>query len=119
MGESGPSPPKQACAANPKWPSTHEEPYSLCGVDWPPDVAPFCRSALRQRDREVAILARTAFPPEGGAWEFLDANCYAGRRSHWPPENQDVGQAVGLSKSRMKNPWEEKITTLTWGCNIV
>ena len=100
-GEPGPSAPKKSKDWSSKWPATHEELYSLCGVDWPPDVAPFCLSSLRQREQEVVILAHKAFPPEGGAWEFLDANCTAERLFQWPPKNQAVNQAVGLSKSLM------------------
>ena len=83
-----------------KWPATHEELYSLCGVDWPPDVAPYCLSGLRQREQEVVILAHKAFPPEGGEWEFLDANCTAERLFQWPPKNQAVALSQDLMKSR-------------------
>ena len=100
-GEPGPSPPKKSKDMTSKWPATHEELYSLCGVDWPPDVAPYCLSGLRQREQEVVILAHKAFPPEGGEWEFLDANCTAERLFQWPPKNQ----AVGLSQSLMNKPW--------------
>jgi len=69
-GEPGPSAAKKSKAVAGRWPTTHEELYTLlvlcCGVEWPLDLANFQFAGLRPREQEVSFLAHKAFPPEGG-----------------------------------------------------
>ena len=65
-GEPGPSAAKKSKAVAGRWPTTHEELYTLCGVEWPLELANFQFAGLRPREQEVSFLAHKAFPPEGG-----------------------------------------------------
>ena len=114
-GKPGPSAAKKSKAVAGWWPTTHEELYTLCGVEWPPDLANFQFAGLRTREQEVSFLAHKAFPPEGGDWEFLDANHSVERLFRWPPKNQKVP----LLKDAMRNPWKNNIPTFTTTSNIM
>ena len=65
-GETSPSAVQKSKAVAGRWPTAHEELYTLCGVKWPPDLAKFQFAGLRPREQEVSFLAHKAFPTEGG-----------------------------------------------------